>query len=99
MKTVKTIAIAAALASVGTLAAKTPLNIYRGEQDTVYKAKHIVVATTAPGNKATINGQDAHVYKTGAFGAQVNLAKGNNTITVTAATVSAAQKWDTSTAT
>ena len=84
MKTVKTIAIAAALASVGTLAAKTPLNIYRGEQDTVYKAKHIVVATTAPGNKATINGQDAHVYKTGAFGAQVNLAKGNNTITVTA---------------
>lgn len=84
MKALKTIAIAATLATAGTLAAKTPLNIYRGEQDTVYKAQHIVVATTTPGNKATINGQDTHVYKTGAFGAQVNLAKGNNTITVTA---------------
>ncbi|MBR5899389.1 MAG: N-acetylmuramoyl-L-alanine amidase [Muribaculaceae bacterium] len=84
MKTIKTIALAATLATAGTLAAKTPLNIYRGEQDTVYKAQHIVVATTTPGNKATINGQDIHVYKTGAFGTQVNLAKGNNTITVTA---------------
>ena len=84
MKTIKTIVLAAALATAGTLAAKTPLSIYRGEQDTVYKAQHIVVATTAPGSKATINGQDVHVYKTGAFGTQVNLAKGNNTITVTA---------------
>lgn len=42
-----------------------------------------IVCKTEPGSTATVNGQPAHVYKTGCFGAQVALAQGDNTITVT----------------
>lgn len=64
--------------------AETPLKIYRGEQDTVYKANHIIVGVTSPGNKATINNREVHVYKTGSFGREVSLKEGKNIITVSA---------------
>lgn len=43
-----------------------------------------IVCKTEPGSTATVNGQPAHVYNTGCFGAQVALAQGDNTISVTA---------------
>lgn len=66
-------------------AAENPaLKIYKGERrnDTVYAAKQYVIAITDPGAKATIDGKEAHVYKTGSFGAQVELKPGENKIPV-----------------
>lgn len=78
-------AITALFASIALISnAETPLKIYRGEQDTVYKANHIIVGVTTPGNKATINNRGTHVYKTGSFGREITLKEGNNTIKVSA---------------
>lgn len=66
-------------------AAQTPaLKIYKGERrsDTVYVAKQYVIGVTDPGATATIEGKDAHVYRTGSFGAEVMLKPGENKIPV-----------------
>ena len=60
------------------------LRIYSGLRDTLRTAATTVVAVTEPGATATINGTPAHVYKTGSFGAAVDLQPGQNTVTVTA---------------
>ena len=65
-----------------TAMANVPLKIVRGEQDTVYRAKHNIVAVTEPGNIAKIEGEQVTVYKTGAFGKQVVLKPGQNVIEV-----------------
>lgn len=65
------------------LSAEIPLQIIRGAQDTVFNPKHTIVGTTTPGNVVSINGKKVHVYKTGAFGDQINLNKGNNIILIT----------------
>lgn len=41
-----------------------------------------LVCITDPGVKATVNGQQVHVYNTGTFGIPVELAKGDNTIRI-----------------
>ena len=67
-----------------TAMANVPLKIVRCEQDTVYRAKHNIVAVTEPGNTAKIGGEQVKVYKTGAFGKQVVLKPGENVIEVVA---------------
>ena len=62
--------------------AKTPLKIHRGDRDTVYKSQHTIVGVTAPGSTAKINGKSVHVYKTGTFGDEVSLNKGDNKIDI-----------------
>lgn len=52
-------------------------------RDTVTSGKYYVVCITEPGILATINGQQVKVYKTGAFGRQVQLQEGDNPIDVT----------------
>lgn len=64
------------------VAAPLNLKIYRGETDTVYSPKHIVIGVTEPGSSATIQGKDVHVYNTGSFGEEISLKEGNNTIEV-----------------
>lgn len=59
------------------------IKIVRGNADTVYNASHVIVGVTAPGNTATVNGEQVHVYKTGSFGAEINLVPGENKIEVT----------------
>ena len=58
------------------------LKIYRGETDTVYSSKHIVIGVTEPGSTATIQGKDVHVYRTGSFGTEIKLKEGKNSIEV-----------------
>lgn len=67
-----------------TASAALPLKIYSGQADTVTTATQTIIAVTESGATATINGNAVKVYKTGSFGAEVSLAPGNNTITVTA---------------
>ena len=52
-------------------------------RDTVYNSKFYLVCITDPGNLAAINGQQVKVYKTGAFGRELTLQKGDNPIEVT----------------
>ena len=74
--------VAALLCGTIQAQADVPLKIARGEQDTVYRAKHYIVGVTKAGSKATVNGQDSKVYKTGAFGAELMLQEGNNPIEI-----------------
>lgn len=77
-------AIATIFLSISIAASTTvPLNIHRGDRDTVTTEKHIIVCSTSPSNTATINGHETHVYKTGAFGREIHLNPGENHITVT----------------
>lgn len=77
------IALAATLSFITlTATSQIPLSISRGEQDTVFRPKHTIVAVTSPGNTAKINGQEVHIYKTGAFGKEVTLSPGNNTVSI-----------------
>ena len=64
--------------------AEVPLDIVRGERDTVYQAKHYIVGVTDPGAMAKVNGYPAKVYKTGSFGAELMLNEGVNHIEVVA---------------
>jgi N-acetylmuramoyl-L-alanine amidase len=52
-------------------------------RDTVYNNKYYVVCITDPGNLAAVNGQQVRVYKTGAFGREITLQKGENPIEIT----------------
>lgn len=48
----------------------------------VYSKNYNLVCITDAGVKAKINGQEVHVYNTGAFGMPIELAKGENTIRI-----------------
>ena len=76
--------MACMLTAVGALAGNPSLKIYTGDRrtDTVYTSRQYVIAVTDPGAKASINGQEVHVYRTGSFGAEVNLHEGDNSIPV-----------------
>ena len=76
--------MACMLTAVGAVAGNPTLKIYTGDRrtDTVYTARQYVIAVTDPGAKASINGHEAHVYRTGSFGAEVNLHEGDNIIPV-----------------
>lgn len=67
-----------------TAQASLPLRIYQGAPDTVRSASTNLVAVTAPGATAKINGKNVHVYQTGSFGCKVDLQPGTNNITITA---------------
>ncbi len=58
------------------------LKIAKGNVDTVYTSSHVIVGVTNPKNIATVNGDKVHVYKTGTFGKEVFLQKGDNIINV-----------------
>lgn len=60
------------------------LELVRGIQDTVYDAKHILTGVTDAQNAVTVNGVQAKVYKTGAFGIEVPLMPGTNSLRVIA---------------
>lgn len=79
-----TATIACVLTAVGVAAENPPLKIYTGDRrtDTVYTARQYVIGVTSPEAKAYINGKEVHVYRTGSFGAEVNLTEGENNIPV-----------------
>ena len=80
-----TAACTAALMSTLPLAAKGPqLKIYHDDEhtDTVTRATYYVIGVTTPDAKAWVNGEEAHVYKTGSFGGEVTLKPGLNKIPV-----------------
>lgn len=66
-----------------TLSAQVPLKIVIGGEDTVYNQKHTLVCITDPGNVAAINENQLKVYRTGAFGTEIDLRRGNNKIEIT----------------
>lgn len=76
--------VLAAVSATGTLRADDApqLKIYSGVRDTLYTPTTTIVALTRPGASAKIAGKDIHVYKTGSFGAEVNLNPGVNTIDI-----------------
>ncbi len=80
-------AAAALLTAATSLASDPALKIFRDDEatDTVRRSKFYLVAVTDPDATASVNGAETHVYKTGSFGAEVNLKPGLNTITVSAA--------------
>lgn len=73
-----------ACSSAANAASPLPLKIYSGAPDTIRSASTTIVAVTSPGATATIDGDAVHVYKTGSFGAKVNLTPGVNAIEVCA---------------
>lgn len=78
------LAAAAAVMALGAGAAKPELRIYgdKGQPDTVVRSTYYVIGITEPGARAWIDGKEAHVYKTGSFGAEIKLKDGRNTIPV-----------------
>lgn len=67
-------------------AANPELKIFTDDEhtDTVFRQKYYVIAVTRPDAKGFIDGQERHVYKTGSFGAEINLKPGVNKIPVEA---------------
>lgn len=55
----------------------------QSSRDTVYNSKYYLVCITDPGNLAAINGEQVKVYKTGTFGRELKLQKGDNPVEVT----------------
>ena len=55
----------------------------QSSRDTVFNSKYYLVCITDPGNLAAINGEQVKVYKTGAFGRELKLQKGDNPVEVT----------------
>lgn len=77
----------AVLGSATAARAQAPqLRVYHDDEarDTVYTAKYYSIGVTTPGATATIDGKECHVYKTGSFGAEVELKPGLNEIAMTA---------------
>ncbi|MDE6277301.1 MAG: N-acetylmuramoyl-L-alanine amidase [Muribaculaceae bacterium] len=58
------------------------LKIYSGAPDTIRTASTTIVAVTEPGAEASIGGESVHVYRTGSFGAKVDLRPGLNQVDV-----------------
>lgn len=80
-------ALALAVAATGMAeAAKPSLRIYRDDEtpDTVVRATYYVIGVTDPDATARIDGKDVHVYRTGSFGAEMQLRPGLNRIPVEA---------------
>lgn len=79
MKHIATALLALSLA-MPSFAAKPSLRIYedKGQPDTVTRATYYLIGITDPGAQAWIDGREAHVYKTGSFGAELTLKKGVN---------------------
>jgi len=82
------LALALVLASSGVSSGQdnTRFRIVRGKADTVYTEKHYVVGVAKPGSEVTINGKIVKQYSTGGFGTMLNLAKGDNSISIKAVT-------------
>ena len=84
MKHLRTI-LAAALLLIQ-FAASGEITFKRAPQssrDTVYNSKYYLVCITDPGNLAAVNGEQVKVYKTGTFGRELKLQKGDNPVEVT----------------
>lgn len=60
------------------------IKIAKGNVDTVYTSKHIVIGITNCNYKIFVNGEESHVYKTGAFGKEITLNAGDNNIIIKA---------------
>jgi len=60
----------------------TGIRIVRGNADTVRSALLTVVGHTFPGSNIQINGKEAKQYRTGSFGAEVELVPGDNEVVV-----------------
>lgn len=73
----------AVVATVFCAYAEVPVKVLR-QRDTTYSAKLNLICQTDPQAKAFINGEEVHVYKTGAFGLPITLEEGDNTIKVKA---------------
>ena len=81
------LAFAASLVALTAAARELPLKVYCDDEsrlDTVYRSTLYVIGVTEPGATATINGDTAHVYRTGSFGAELTLRPGANKITLAA---------------
>lgn len=81
------LAFAASLVTLTAAARELPLKVYCDDEsrlDTVYRSTLYVIGVTEPGASATINGDTAHVYRTGSFGAELTLRPGANKITLAA---------------
>lgn len=68
-------------------ARELPLKVYCDDEsrlDTVYRSTLYVIGVTEHGATATVNGDTAHVYRTGSFGAELTLRPGANKITLAA---------------
>lgn len=77
--------ILSALLLVGTIlpaSAEISFKEARRHQDTVFSPRYYFVGITDPGNKVTMNGEKVKVYKTGTFGKEYKLVKGDNPVTV-----------------
>lgn len=81
--TAKILTLSAVLGVIPASASVPSLRMYSGVRDTLNTAKTTVVCVTEPGATATINGNPVHVYKTGSFGAEIELKTGDNTVSVT----------------
>lgn len=78
------LALFAMVSSCPEASAGPSIKVYSGARpDTVFKQKHTLVCVTEPGATATIGGKEVHVYKTGSFGANVELTPGENIVKVT----------------
>lgn len=69
-------ALSAGAFNVGNIVVK------RGAEDTVYRAKHVIVGLAEPGTKFTVNGNPVHVYKTGTWGVELELQPGENSVVI-----------------
>ena len=74
--------IALALLAGATAFAEVPIKILQGNVSSSNKSTLDVVCQTTAGATATINGVEAKVYKTGAFGLPVRLENGSNKIEI-----------------
>lgn len=73
---------AAMLMSLCAGAGVPSLKIYSGAPDTLYSERTVLVGVTDPGAVATVGGEAVHVYKTGSFGRELELAPGLNRVAV-----------------
>ena len=72
------------MAAAATIASAQPALEFTGERTTTTARVARIVGKTDPGAQARINGIDAKVYKTGCFGAEVELNEGDNAIVLEA---------------
>ncbi|MDE6643875.1 MAG: N-acetylmuramoyl-L-alanine amidase [Muribaculaceae bacterium] len=75
---------AAMMVSLPVMAKDSLFKIYHDDEhtDTVTRPTYYVIGVTTPDAQAWVNGEEAHVYKTGSFGGQVTLKPGLNKIPV-----------------
>ena len=78
------VAVAAVLtvAPVNAQTVNSSLQIKRGQDDTVYRAKHRILGLADPAAGVSVNGTPVKVHKTGTWGIELKLSEGNNTVKV-----------------